>query len=284
MRRHLDLRHAPLRKIMGMEVSLSALAFPGRGVWTRAGGALAFLAGLIPLTLLAPASAETIASRRDTLMCASPETLARLILPDGRSRIGTPSEASGDRQAALSGGCVDVPPGTQVEVQSARTNTSVVTYDAKDGHGPHTLVVPNVNFFRSVSSPGTVAGGSCLRFAGESGEITLSGVAQPRQHLETRPGGDPDNPRDVSMMHFVVLELDRPLCAQIIGGIVAVPPTVTREVGVEGDNPDARRLLHPWIGKRVVVSGKLLWRGRAVEAFTDLYLNLTDPQIRAASP
>ncbi len=252
----------------------------------RTGGALAFLAGLILFTLLASvsASAETIASTRDTLMCASPDVLARLILPDGRNRIGTPSEASGDRQAALSGGCVDVPPGTQVEVQSARTNTSIVTYDSKDGHGPHTLVAPNVNFSHSMSPSRTVAAGDCLRFAEESAEVTLSGVVQPRQHLETRPGGDPDNPRDVSMMHFLVLELDKPLCAQIIGGIVAVPPTVTREVGVEGDNPDARRLLKPWIGKRVAVSGKLLWRGRAFESFTDLYLNLTNSQVRAASP
>ena len=222
---------------------------------------------------------------RDTLMCASPDTLARLILPDGRSRIGTPSEMSGDRQAALSGGCVDVPPGTQVEVQSARTNTSVVTYDAKDGQRPRTLVAPNVNLSRLTPlSRGAGDGGGCLRFAEESGEVTLSGVVQQRQARVTRAGGDQDSERDLVTMRFIVLALDKPLCAQITGGIVAVPPTITREVGIEGDNPNARSLLHPWIGKRVVVTGKLLWRGRAAEAFTDLYLNMTSSQVRTASP
>ena len=269
-----------------MEVPSGVSALSHSGFWSRACGTLGFFAGLIPLMLITSmsASAETVAATRDTLMCASPDALARLILPGGRSRIGTPSETSGDRQAALSGGCIDVPPGTQVEVQSARTNTSIVTYDAEDGHGPRTLVAPNVNLSRPTSLSRAVEGGGCLRFAEESGEVTLSGVAQQRQARVTRAGGNPESERDLVTMRFIVLALDRPLCAQITGGVVAVPPTITREVGIEGYNPDARSLLHPWIGKRVAVTGKLLWRGRAAEAFTDPYLNMTSSQVRTASP
>ncbi len=241
------------------------------------------LPSLIPLVLAAApaASAGTMTSTRDSLMCASPDALARLILPGGRSRIGTPAEASGDRQAALSGGCVDVPPGTQVEVRSARTNTSVVTYDAHDGSGLRTLVAPNVNFTRSSSAASALAG-TCLRFAATSPEVTLAGVVQPRQHLETRAGGNPEDDRDLFMDHFLVVVLDKPLCVQVTGGFVAVPPDTVREVDVEGTTPDPATLLRPWVGKRVALTGQLAWRVRASEAVTDPYLTLTRPQVRAA--
>ena len=242
-----------------------------------------FLLSLILLVLAAApaASAETMTSTRHSLMCASPNALARLILPGGQSRIGTSAEASGDRQTALSGGCVDVPPGTQVAVQSARTNTSVVTYDARDGRGPRTLVAPNVNFTR-LSSAASASLGNCLRFETTSPEVTLAGVVQPRQQLETRAGGNPEDERDLFMDHSLVVVLDKPLCVQITGGFVAVPPDTVREVDVEGTAPDPRTLLRPWVGKRVALTGQLAWRVRASEAVTDPYLTLTKPQVRAA--
>ncbi len=241
------------------------------------------LLGLILLMLAAApaASADTMTSTRHSLMCASRDALARLILPGGRSRIGTSAEASGDRQAALSGGCVDVPPGTQVEVQSARTNTSVVTYDTHDGRGPRTLVAPNVNFTRLPSAASALSG-DCLRFAGRSPEVTLTGVVQPRQHLETRSGGNPEDERDLFMDDFMIVVLDKPLCVQITGGFVAVPPDTVREVDVEGTEPDSRTLLRPWVGKRVTLTGQLTWRGMALEAVTDPYLTLTKLQVRPA--
>lgn len=239
------------------------------------------LLSLIPLTLALPASAETMTATRHSLMCTSPDALAHLILPGGQSRIGTPSEASGDRRAALSGGCVDVPLGTRVEVQSARANTSVVTYDAADGRGPRTLVAPNVNFTHASSATSSLSG-NCLHFEMMSPEVTLTGMVQPRQHLETRSGGNPEDKRDLFMDHFFVVVLDKPLCVQATGGSVAVPPDLVREIDVEGTAPDPRTLLRPWIGRRVALTGQLAWRGRASEAVTDPYLTLTNPQVRAA--
>ena len=256
---------------------------PGGAQGRGKGTVWMILLGLAPLALALPAFAETMTSTRHSLMCASPDALARLVLPGGQSRIGTSSEASGDRQAALSGGCVDVPPGTQVEVQSARTNTSVVTFDARDGRGPRTLVAPNANFTH-LPSAASASSGNCLRFDAVSPQITLAGVVQPRQHLETRPGGDPESERDLFMDHFLVLVLDKPLCVQITGGFVAVPPSTVREIDVEGTAPNPKVLLRPWISRRVALTGQLSWRGRASEAFTDPYLELTKPQVQAAPP
>ena len=278
--------HLPLLKKAHTSESIPGISTSPRSVgWSEGSGPTALLAALMTSTLImsVPASAATITATHDSLMCTSPDALARLILPGGRSRIGTPSEKSGDRQAALAGGCVDVPPDTHVEVQSTRTNTSIVTYDAQDGHGPRTLVAPNVNF-SSTPAPQARAGEGCLHFAEESAEVTLSGVAQQRQARITRGGGNPESERDLITRQFVVLALDKPLCAQITGGIVAIPPTITREVGVEGSDLDTRSLLRPWIGKRVAVTGKLLWRAKEGEAFTDLYLYLTSSQVRSASP
>ena len=103
------------------------------------------LAG-IALMIAGPAFADPMTATRPSLICTSPEALARLVVSGGRSRIGTSAEAPGDRQLMASGGCIEVPTGTRVEAQVTRTNTSIATYDAQDGRGPRTFVVPNVNF------------------------------------------------------------------------------------------------------------------------------------------
>ena len=113
---------------------------------TRRSWLASFLVSAVLLVFVAPAHAETMTATHPSLICTSPDALGRLILHGGQSRIGTASEAPGDRQAMVAGGCVEVSAGTHVEAQSVRTNTSVVTYDAQDGRGPRAFVVPNVNF------------------------------------------------------------------------------------------------------------------------------------------
>ena len=100
------------------------------------------------------AHAETLVAVRPGAMCAVADALARLTLPDGSDRAALPGHPEA-RAIAQAGGCIDIQPGTVVALQTARHNTSVVLFDAGDGRGARSFIVPNVDF--AVARPGSDA-------------------------------------------------------------------------------------------------------------------------------
>ena len=97
-------------------------------------------------TFAVPAFSATLVAKHPGVMCSSADALAKLSLPDGSSRASSPNARPEDLTVKQSGGCVDFRPGTQVTVVTPRKNTSVVTYDAGDGHGQREFTVPNIDF------------------------------------------------------------------------------------------------------------------------------------------
>ena len=97
-------------------------------------------------TVVMPALGATLVATHPGVMCSSPDALAKLSLPDGSSRSASANVRPEDLTAKQSGGCVDFAPGTRVTVVTPRKNTSVVTYDVRDGRGPQEFTVPNIDF------------------------------------------------------------------------------------------------------------------------------------------
>ncbi len=109
------------------------------------------LLAILCVWTIASARADTLVAVRPGAMCAAADALARLTLPDGGDRADLPGhpEALAIKRA---GGCIDVRPGMLVALQTARRNTSLVLYDAGDGRGERSFVVPNIDF-ASASGP-----------------------------------------------------------------------------------------------------------------------------------
>jgi hypothetical protein len=92
------------------------------------------------------ALAADLVAIKPGLMCRDPAALAKLTLPDGSSRAAGANARSADAKIKQDGGCIDFPPGARVVLQTARKRTSIVSYDANDGRGVSTFVVPNIDF------------------------------------------------------------------------------------------------------------------------------------------
>ena len=100
---------------------------------------------LAAISAAAAAHAEMLVASRPGAMCVAPEALSRLTLPDGSDRATRP-DAPADLQAIKqAGGCIDIPLGARMIVQSVRHHTSIVTFDANDGRGARTFIIPNVD-------------------------------------------------------------------------------------------------------------------------------------------
>ncbi len=107
----------------------------------------ATLASIALTTFLGgPACGATLVASRPGVMCASPAALAYLTLPDGSSRSARRDPGPKTRAAKRAGGCVDIPAGAAVAVLATRRNTSIITYDARDGRGARRFFIPNVDF------------------------------------------------------------------------------------------------------------------------------------------
>ena len=104
------------------------------------------LTAVATLFLPAIASAQTMVATRPGLMCIQPGALATLTLPDGSNRGASPSARPDDEATKRAGGCIDIPPRAVVSVHQRRINTSIVSYDAGDGRGDRTWIVPNIDF------------------------------------------------------------------------------------------------------------------------------------------
>lgn len=109
---------------------------------------------LLPTT---PALADTLVAARPGVMCSSADALAKLTLPDGSSRAAGPGARPEYITTKQAGGCIDTPLGARVTVLQARQRTSVVTYDANDGRGARTFIVPNIDFPTASAAPAAPA-------------------------------------------------------------------------------------------------------------------------------
>ncbi len=112
---------------------------------------------LVALTSAAPAYANTMIANHPGVMCESAEALSKLTSPDGSSRAAMPAARPVYLAAKQAGGCIDIPPGAEVEVITARKNTSIVTYDAHDGRGNRTFIVPNIDFVENAAGVAATA-------------------------------------------------------------------------------------------------------------------------------
>jgi len=92
------------------------------------------------------AMAADLIATQPGVMCVSAAALAQLTLPDGESRSHGADATPAQRALAQAGGCVDIAPGITVSVQSARKNTSVVSYQPPGAAANETFVIPNIDF------------------------------------------------------------------------------------------------------------------------------------------
>ncbi|SDQ69369.1 hypothetical protein SAMN05443245_2378 [Paraburkholderia fungorum] len=92
------------------------------------------------------AIAADLIATKPGVMCTSTQALAQLTLPDGNSRTHGDTATSAQIAEAQTGGCVDIQPGMTVSVQTARKNTSVVSYQRPGSNAQETFVIPNVDF------------------------------------------------------------------------------------------------------------------------------------------
>ena len=189
----------------------------------------------------AQALADDLVASRTGLMCTSAEALAKLTLSDGSSRAASPHARPGDTTLEQQGGCIAIPPGAHVTLQIARRNTSIVTYDAEDGRGPRSFVVPNIDFGSGAAS---AAIGGCLRY---DVPVTLSGrITRGSSYGE-------DNTGKVGWVHWRQITLDRPICT------LAIPNTFEQaERNIRSIEPSYNETVNALpLGQRVTVAGKL---------------------------
>lgn len=221
---------------------------------------------LLPLAAaVAPkaALADVLVAVRPGLMCSSPDALSRLTLPGGVGRTAAPGATPEDFEAARQGGCIDIPPGAQVAVQAARRQTSVVLFDAGDGRGARTFVVPNIDFSPVAPSPATAsapssgtasgttpaaAGRNCLSY---NVPVTLRGTVTPGPAYGNRLD------QIIGTNRRQQITLDQPICTR------ASPETA------EAAEQNVRALQPAWMGqgtydfvtgRHVTLNGKLSHR------------------------
>ena len=92
------------------------------------------------------AAAQTMVATHPGLMCTEPGALATLTMPDGSNRGASPHARPDDDAIKQQGGCIDIPADARVAVHQRRINTSIVSFDAGDGRGDRTWIVPNIDF------------------------------------------------------------------------------------------------------------------------------------------
>ena len=132
--------------------------------------------------LAAPALADEMVDMRPGLMCVSPESLAKLTLPDGSSRTARAGATAEDLRIKDAGGCIDIPPGAKVLVMTKRRNTSIVSFNADVGKGVETFIVPNIDFADGSPSPSSSSSSSPGR-----GQVANSSIAL----IPKAPAGSP---------------------------------------------------------------------------------------------
>ena len=162
-----------------------------------------------PVLLLAAAAgfprvawADTLVASRPGLMCSSAEALSRLTLPGGGSRTAAPGATSNDFAIKEQGGCIDIPIGAQVAVQAMRRQTSIILFDAHDGKGTRSFVVPNIDFSAAAASSVAVDG-ACLSY---NTPVTLRGTVTVGSTYGERLDGT------VGTSRWQQITLDRPIC------------------------------------------------------------------------
>ena len=175
---------------------------------------------------------------------------AQLTLPDGSSRASGPRALPGDLAAKQQGGCIDVQPGTEVTLQTARRQTSIVMFDGHDGRGVRSFVVPNVDF-GPAGAVAARAGGDCLSY---NVPVTLRGTVT----MGSTYGEDTHG--HTGTMRWEQITLDRPICTR------ESPATY------EEAEQDVRAIEPAWMGKgkwpaamgqHVTVEGQLYHRDNA---------------------
>ncbi len=199
--------------------------------------------GLLALVPDTAALADTMTASRPGLMCASADALARLTLPDGSDRAASPHARPGDGASAQQGGCIAIPHGALVTLQVARRNTSIVTYDARDGRGSRTFVVPNVDF---APGPAAAASGDCLSYGvamAVSGRITVGSAY-----------GEDIHTGKVGWARWRQITLDRPICTRGDAQAYEEPEHDVRAMQPVWTHGDVYALP---LGEHVTVAGKL---------------------------
>jgi hypothetical protein len=130
------------------------------------------LACLLLIASTASSWADDLVATKPGLVCVSADALARLTLPGGSSRTAQGNPTPADLALKQSGGCTDITIGMRVHVETARHNTSIVTYTAPDGQAV-TAYVPNIDFEDAVS-PNDTAATSTLPVANAPKEVATS--------------------------------------------------------------------------------------------------------------
>ena len=202
--------------------------------------------GMVAILFGTGAHADTLVASRPGLMCTSADALAILTLPDGSDRATSPRARPGDLATEREGGCIPIPRGARVSVQTARRNTSIVTYDAGDGRGARSFVAPNVDFG---SSPAGLPAAGCLDYdvpVSLTGRIT-SGAAY----------GEDLHTGQVGWTRWRQITLDRPICTRGNSQALEDPERGVRAIQPVFLNGDVRA--HP-LGEHVTVVGKLFHR------------------------
>ena len=92
-----------------------------------------------------PVLADSAVPVRQGVMCISATALAILTLPNGDSRTHQASGATGLRQLADDGGCIDLAPAMQLNVYRSYHNTSLVFMRQADGARSQLYRVPNID-------------------------------------------------------------------------------------------------------------------------------------------
>jgi len=133
-----------------MPLHILRIAYSGRRragdtVWPkrRPATCLAWLAfaGLI----WQPATAKEFVAVKHGVICEAPSASEVLTLPDDNSRTHGAAPIAGDLRAAERGGCIDLAPGTRVDVQKRFHNTSIGTVMDLQTGLPKSYVVPNAD-------------------------------------------------------------------------------------------------------------------------------------------
>lgn len=193
------------------------------------------------------ALADVLVAVRPGLMCSSPEALSRLTLPGGIDRTAAPGATPEDFEAKQQGGCTAIPPGARVAVQAARRQTSTVLFDAGDGRGARTFVVPNIDF-SPVALPPATSSRNCLSY---NVPVTLRGTVTAGPTYGNRLD------QIVGTSRRQQITLDQPICTR------ASPETS------EAAERNVRALQPAWMGqgtydfvtgRHVTLNGKLSHR------------------------
>lgn len=229
-----------------------ALAPRPRGILP---GLVSLATALATTAFLPPAArADILVATRPGLLCASPDALAALTLPDGSSRAASPAARPADAATRRQGGCIDLAPGMRVDRRTAHRNTSLVFFDANDGRGPQPFTAPNIDFAPAETSPNPATSSACIAY---QAPVTLIGTIT----VGSAYGEDPRT-GVVGTSHWQQLTLPRPIC------------TLASADGSEQAEHGVRSMALNWLtpgkwpfapGQHVTVTGTLAGRTRSTE-------------------